>query len=106
MAFFRLEDIQEREMVPGFRARFVHTEKMTVAFWNIDAGAALPEHSHANEQVFTILEGEFELTIGGETRVNTPGAVATIAPNVPHAGRAVTDCRVIDIFSPPRDDYR
>jgi quercetin dioxygenase-like cupin family protein len=98
MAFLRLENIEEREMVPGYRARFVHSDNMTFAYWNIDAGAALPEHSHPHEQVYTLLEGEFELT--------RPGAVAIIPPHVPHSGRAITDCRIIDVFHPTRDDYR
>ena len=106
MTFLNLKDVEEREMAPGFRARMVHSENMTFAFWQIDAGAALPEHSHPHEQVFTLLEGEFELTVGDELRVNRPGAVAVIPPNVPHAGRAITDCRVIDVFYPTRDDYR
>jgi quercetin dioxygenase-like cupin family protein len=106
MTFLDLKDVEEREMAPGFRARMVHSENMTFAFWQIDAGAALPEHSHPHEQVFTLLEGEFELTVGDELRVNHPGAVAVIPPNVPHAGRAITDCRIIDVFHPTRDDYR
>lgn len=26
--------------------------------------------------------------------------------HVPHSGRALTDCRVIDVFYPVREDYR
>lgn len=106
MTFLRLEEIKERELVPGFWARFIHSENMTFAYWTVAAGAALPEHSHPHEQVFNLLEGEFELTVDGEARVTRPGAVATIPPNVPHAGRAITDCRIIDVFYPTRDDYR
>ena len=42
MAFLDLVEVEEREMVPGFRARMVHSDNMTIAFWQIDAGAALP----------------------------------------------------------------
>ena len=98
--------IEEKELVPGFRVRFVHTENMTFAYWNVAAGASLPSHSHPHEQVYNLLEGEFELTVGGETRVTTPGAVATIPPHVLHSGKAITDCRIIDVFYPVREDYR
>ena len=77
MAFLRLENLEERELAPGFRARLVHSDNMTFAYWNIDAGAALPEHAHPHEQVYTLLEGEFELTVGGEARVTGHGARAT-----------------------------
>ncbi len=106
MAFLRLEDIEERDMIPGYRARLVHSDHMTFAYWNVQAGATMPEHAHPHEQVYNLLEGEFELTVGGESRVTRPGIVAVIPPNVPHSGRAITDCRIIDVFYPTRDDYR
>ena len=32
MGFLNLENIQEREIVPGYRARFLHSDHMTVAY--------------------------------------------------------------------------
>jgi hypothetical protein len=29
-----------------------------------------------------------------------------VPPNVTHSGHAVTECRIIDVFHPVRDDYR
>jgi hypothetical protein len=29
-----------------------------------------------------------------------------LAPNVVHSGKAVTDCRVVDVFHPVREDFR
>jgi len=106
MYFQNLADIQEREIVPGYRARFIHTEGMTLAYWHAEAGAALPEHSHPHEQIANVLEGEFELTVAGESRVLVPGQVAVIPGDVPHSGRAITDCRLLDAFQPAREDYR
>jgi quercetin dioxygenase-like cupin family protein len=106
MTFFYLADIPEREIVPGYRARFVHGKNMTLAYWEVDAGAELPEHSHPHEQMANVLEGRFELTVAGETRVLEPGQVAVIPGNVPHSGRALSACRLLDAFQPARDDYR
>ena len=106
MTFTKLEELEEREMVPGYRARFVHTENMTFAYWSVDGGAVLPEHSHPHEQVFNLIEGEFELTVDGEARITCPGSVATIPPNAVHSGKAITDCRIIDFFCPTREDFR
>jgi quercetin dioxygenase-like cupin family protein len=53
-----------------------------------------------------ILEGEFELTVAGEIKILKPGQVAVIASNVPHSGKALTQCRIIDAFYPVREDYR
>jgi quercetin dioxygenase-like cupin family protein len=106
MTWYTLDDIDSRELVPGFHVRFVHSENMTFAYWTVDEGAELPHHSHPHEQVATMLEGEFELTIDGESRVVRPGDVAVIPSDVPHSGRALTACRILDVFHPVREDYK
>lgn len=106
MPFVELTRVAEREMFPGFRARFVHTERTTQAFWNIAAGAELPEHAHPHEQVSNVIRGRFEMTVDGETQTLEPGSVCVIPSGVKHRGRALTDCFIIDVFSPVREDYR
>lgn len=106
MTFLTLKEIEEKEIVPGYRAKFVHSENMTLAYWDVDPGAALPEHSHPHEQIANVLEGRFELTVDGEPRVLEPGMVAVIPGGVPHSGKALTPCRLLDAFHPLREDYK
>jgi len=106
MTFINLENIEEKELVPGYHVRFVHSENMTLAYWNIDKGASLPLHSHPHEQVANLIEGTFELTVGSETRIINPGDVAVIPGGVEHTGTAITPCRIIDVFYPVREDYK
>ena len=106
MAFINLTDLEEKELVPGFHVRFVHSENMTFAYWNIEAGSTLPDHSHPHEQVVNVIEGELELNVEGEVKVMKPGQVAVLPGNVPHSGKAITDCKVIDVFYPVREDYK
>lgn len=106
MPFIDFSDLEQRELVPGFRVHMVHSETMTFAHWDIVAGSELPEHSHPHEQVCNVLAGEFELTIDGETQIVKPGRVAVIPSNAIHSGVARTDCKVLDVFCPVREDYR
>lgn len=106
MAYIHLDDLPQQEPIAGYHARFVHAGQMTLAYWTIEAGAAIPEHAHPHEQVATVLSGEFEFTIGGETRRMGPSEVAVIPSNVPHSGKAITKCQMIDAFHPVREDYR
>ncbi len=78
---------------------------MTFAYWKIEAGAIFPTHSHPHEQVATMLDGEFEFSVGDEKRIMNQGDVAIVSPNVNHSGIALTDCDIIDVFYPIRDDY-
>jgi quercetin dioxygenase-like cupin family protein len=106
MRYQHLGDIEQRELLPGLRVRFVHAEAMTLAYWDISAGADLPSHDHPHEQVVTVLQGRFELTVGEETRALGPGDVVIIPPGVPHGGNALSPARIIDVFHPVREDYR
>ncbi|MTB53786.1 cupin domain-containing protein [Lewinella sp. W8] len=99
-------DTREQEVFPGIVGHLVHTEKLTVADFLLEEGTALPTHQHPHEQISTILEGTFKFTVGEETRICTTGDVVVIPGNTPHSGTAVTECRIIDVFSPARDDYR
>jgi quercetin dioxygenase-like cupin family protein len=106
MPFLKLKDIAAMELLPGFSGKMIHTENMTLAFWDIKAGSILPEHAHPHEQVAAqVISGEFELTLQGETKVMKTGDVAIIPSNELHSGKAITDCQLLDVFSPKREDY-
>lgn len=98
--------LPQKEIVKGFNAKFIHTDNLTLGYWDVEEGAILPMHAHFHEQITTVMEGRFELTIGDETKVYENGLVAVIPSNVVHGGRALTACKLFDIFSPVREDYR
>lgn len=94
------------DIVPGYHARFIHSDTMTLAYVDVDEGASLPEHAHIHEQVLNLLEGRFELVLDGEPIQLETGQVFVIPSNVPHAGRAISRCRILDVFNPVREDFR
>lgn len=106
MSFVNIDTLQQKEVIPGYVGRTIHTGTMTFMYWTVEAGAAMPEHSHLHEQVAHVLQGEFELTVDGETQLLVPGKVAVIPPHVRHGGRAITACQLLDVFLPERDDYK
>jgi quercetin dioxygenase-like cupin family protein len=79
---------------------------MTFAHWNIDSGTTFPEHSHPHEQICCVLEGRLELSIGPGKQIMEAGSIAVIPSGVPHSGLALTECRVIDVFHPVREDLK
>ncbi len=106
MPFVTVADLPVKEIVPGANARTIHTGTMTFAYWQANAGADFPLHQHPHQQVAHVLEGKFELTVGNETRLLEPGITAVIPGGVLHGGRAITDCLLLDVFQPEREDYK
>jgi quercetin dioxygenase-like cupin family protein len=106
MTTYKLPEIEEKEIIPGYFVKLIHSERMTIANFRIIAGAPAPLHSHPHEQICNVLEGKFDLTVDGVTHHMEPGYVVIIPPDIPHSGIAITDCRVMDVFAPTREDYR
>ena len=92
--------------VEGYRAKMIHSDQMSIAHWTVDAGCELPEHSHPHEQITNIIEGEFILNLNGEPIHLSAGESLVIPGNAVHSGTSVTACKIIDVWNPPRDDYR
>jgi quercetin dioxygenase-like cupin family protein len=73
----------------------------------LDPGAVVAEHSHENEQLGIVLQGSLDFRVGDERRERGPGATWCIPANTPHEATAGPDgAVVIDVFTPPRDDFR
>ncbi len=105
-SFHSFADIAIKEVAPGFFSKLIHTDTNTINFIEVKAGNSVPMHQHPHQQYTFLLEGTFELTIEGETRALDPGVFALIPSGAIHGGIARTDCRLLDIFSPVREDYR
>jgi quercetin dioxygenase-like cupin family protein len=101
-----VNNIETFDIVPGYHSRLIHTPTMTIAYVDVDEGAELPEHAHIHEQVTNLLEGRFEMLVGGEHLLLEAGQVVVIPSNVPHSGKALTHCRILDVFNPVREDFK
>jgi quercetin dioxygenase-like cupin family protein len=71
-------------------------------------GCIVPKHSHHNEQITYIIDGELKFWIGeDESQIVhvKAGEVLTIPSNVPHKAEAIVDTLDVDVFNPPRQDW-
>ena len=108
MYFFDLNSIQEKQLVDGVRLKAVYGEKIMMSFVELEAGAVVPEHSHEHEQMGYVISGELEFKIGDEIRICRTGDSYLAPSNILHCVKASENgpAKVLDIFSPPREDYK
>jgi len=107
MSFFNPATREKKQLLPGINARTFWGEKMLAAVIDLDPHTELPQHSHPHEQIGVLLEGQLQLTIDGETRLLEPQDVYVIPGDIPHSAKTFTrPVRVLDIFSPVREEYK
>ena len=101
------DSVSRVDMFPGVsRKTMTSGEKMMLIEVSMDECAVVPMHTHPHEQTGYLSAGRLRFQIGEETRELGPGDCWMIPGNVPHEVTAIEDCVVIDIFSPPREEYR
>lgn len=78
----------------------VRSDKGMVVFFEFMKDMILPPHSHL-AQWGTVLEGEIEFTIGGETRKMGPGTIYDIPAGVEHGAVIKAGTKAMDVFEEP-----
>jgi quercetin dioxygenase-like cupin family protein len=102
----RLVDAPALELAPGVSMRPLFGEGTMLNLLEFEAGAEVQSHSHPHEQLGHVLEGELELSIGGEVHILSPGDAYRIPGGTEHGARSERGCLVMDVFHPVREDYR
>jgi quercetin dioxygenase-like cupin family protein len=102
----KIKDLQPKSIVPGILGHYAHGELHTFGYVLIKKGSIVPEHQHPHEQITFIVEGQLDMVIDGKAYSLTPGFFHIIPSNVRHSAVAISDCIVIDTFSPVREDYK
>jgi quercetin dioxygenase-like cupin family protein len=94
------------EICPGIKRQTMASGKtMYQMMAELDAGSRMPEHRHAQEQLVHIVEGRMRLIVDGTPHELSAGDSFYLAGNVPHGVETIENTRVLDTFSPPREEY-
>jgi quercetin dioxygenase-like cupin family protein len=94
------------EICPGIKRQTLASGKtMYQMIARLEAGSKMPEHRHPQEQIVHILEGRMKLIVDGAPHELVTGDSFYLASNVPHGVETIEETRVLDTFSPPRDEY-
>jgi quercetin dioxygenase-like cupin family protein len=97
MEIEQLNDKLSRQMISG--------ENATISQLLLKKGAAVPRHSHMNEQYSWIISGALKFIFDDREIMVGAGDVLVIPANVPHSAVALEDTVDVDIFAPRREDW-
>lgn len=85
--------------------RMVTGEHGMIVRWEFRKGGLAARHSHPHEQIVMMVSGRLRLAVGDDEEVLGPDDIVVIPPHTPHEAEALEDTVVIDVFSPPREDF-
>src|SRR5262245_58984478 len=103
--FVTIAELPEVNVAKGLVLQPLLGSGLMVSFARYEPGAEAPLHAHEEEQVFVVVDGAFDVTLGDETRRLKVGEAAVIPSWVPHRVKASNDgpATQIDVFCPPRE---
>jgi quercetin dioxygenase-like cupin family protein len=95
------------EMMPGVvRRTLTESERMMLIEVTLGQGAVVPLHTHPHEQIGYLASGRVLFELGDERRELAAGDSWLVPPEVPHQVTALEPSVAIDVFFPPREEYR
>lgn len=100
------KDIALEDLGDGIKRKVLaYSDNMMSVEVYFDKGAVGTLHSHPHEQITYVLSGEFEFTIGDETKVVKAGDALYKQPNIIHGCTCLSEGVLLDNFTPMRKDF-
>ncbi len=105
--FVKNSDKEYRDLGGGVRRKVLaYSEKLMNVELLFEKGAKGEMHSHPHEQIGYIIEGSLVYHEEGKEDVTlNTGDCYYVAPNVSHGIDCLTDVKLMDIFTPMREDF-
>lgn len=104
--FFNFEDCKVEDLGNGVKRKVLaYNNNLMAVEVSFEQGAIGALHQHQHEQITYIIEGEFEFEINGEKRVLKAGDTTYKEPTVIHGCICLKQGKLLDIFTPCREDY-
>ncbi len=82
-----------------------HGKDMMAVEVIFEKGAVGAMHTHPHVQISYVLDGEFEATLGDEKRIIKKGDTYYTTPDLPHGVVCLKAGKLLDIFTPEREDF-
>jgi len=93
------------DLGPGAVAHLFGSQRMSVSFIAQEPNISFKTHSHDNEEIVIVLEGERDEIVDGVLYRIKAGDILAVPPGAVHGSYTYEHgCKVIEVFAPPRED--
>ena len=80
-------------------------DEIMMVLVHFQKGGIGERHAHFHSQTTYVESGKFEVYIDGEEQVLVAGDGFYIPPNIEHGAVCLEEGKLIDVFSPTREDF-
>ena len=105
MKTYRWDSVAAEQLTESIERRMIVGSKEMLVRWEFRKGAVAARHSHPHEQIVMMVKGKLRLVVGSTEIVMESDDIVVIPPHTPHEAHAIENTIVIDVFSPPREDF-
>ena len=94
------------EMLPGIVRTLNEGRNASLHELRMAKGSSVPAHTHPHEQIGYLASGRFRFRLGDSWRELSAGDSWCVPGGIEHEVEVLEDTVAIDVFSPPREEYR
>ena len=95
------------KLLDGIRIKtLIYGKETLMSKFMLSKDALLPDHSHPYEQTGYLISGKIFLYIDNKKYEMNVGDSWCIPMSVSHKAEIIEDSIILEIFSPPREDYK
>ena len=102
MQAFELNDlIQTHAELGRLYYEFIREESMSLGLYVLPTGGTDPQQPHNEDEVYYVINGRSQITVGDETQAIQPGSTIFVGKQVPHKFHDITQTLTLLVFFAP-----
>jgi mannose-6-phosphate isomerase-like protein (cupin superfamily) len=107
MDAWELDDLEAARAASGrLYHEFISVPDLSGGLYVLDAGAADPQSPHTEDELYVVMSGRANVTVGGEVRPVRPGSVVFVGANVGHRFHDIEERLVLLVMFGPAEYSR
>jgi len=89
-----------------YRKTLLYNDSVMLCHFILDKDSEIPLHSHEEHQVGYVIKGQIKFITDGNEFIVVEGDSYIFDSNEKHGALILENAEIIDVFSPPREDYK